>query len=157
MTAIDLALQLFDDSWSHNYESVHSALDNLTESEALWQHSSYADVEPEQGFPLPGSILWHIAHIEHYARVYASILRNRPVSKYPDLPTPTATTLPELRSAMEQALQELRDAIAALRDEDLGSNCIGKASVAEFLGLVMRHQIWHGGEIAVARRLYRTR
>ncbi|MCB0712098.1 MAG: DinB family protein [Ignavibacteriae bacterium] len=157
MTAINLALQLFDDSWAHNYESIHSALDDLTEDEAQWQHSSYAGIETEQNLPLPGSILWHIAHIEYYAKVYASILRNRPVSEYPDLPPSTASTLPELRSAMNVALQELRDAIAALHDEDLESNCIAEASVAEFLGLVMRHQTWHSGEIAVARRLYRTR
>ena len=157
MKTIDLAIRLYDDSWSHAWESVSSALKGITDKEALWQHSCYADVESQPGFPPPGSILWHIAHIEHCARMYAHILRNRPVTTYPDLLPPKVSTLSELLRELDKGIKELREAIASLNDSSLGEPCLGEQSTAEFLGNVMRHHTWHAGSIIVGRRLYRQR
>ena len=156
MNAIDLILHTYDDSWSHAWESVDSVLQGITDEEAAWQSPAYRDETPQSGLPLPGTILWHIAHVEHCARMYAGVLRTRPVDAYPDLPPPSPLTLSELVPAMEAARNELREAIASLKEDHLEETCIGQQSVAEFLGNILRHHTWHGGEIAVARRLYRA-
>ena len=157
MNAIDLLLRLYDDSWYHAFESVQYALEGVTEEEARWQHPSYSAIEPEPGLPTPGSILWHIAHMEHCCRIYAHIFRDRSLSEYPDLPPPEGESVTEHLDLLYKAAEELRLAIADLDETVLSEPCLGKTSTAEFLGNVMRHHTWHAGSIIVARRLYRAR
>ena len=157
MNAIDLLLKLYDDSWSHSWESVESILKGVTDEESVWQHPAYKEVTANPALPAPGSILWQIAHMEHCARVYAAIIRERPLPAYPDLASSANRTLSDLTNDLDRARAELRSAIAELSEEHLTDPCVGEMNVAEFLAMILRHHTWHAGSIAVARRLWLNR
>lgn len=154
MSSAALLLKMYDEAWSHPCESVSAVLKDLAPEEAAWQHAAYAREDPWPGMPLPGTILWQVAHLEHSARHYAYILRNRPVTQEPETPPPTATDLGALRSALERAHGELRGSIAELSDSALSEPCARGWDVGEFVRMMIRHNVWHAGQIAVVRRLF---
>src|SRR5437764_13988551 len=88
MSQIVFLLKAFDENWSHQCESLDSILADVTSEESEWQHAAYSGETLVQGLPEPGTIGWHVAHLEHCARHYAEILRTRPVTHEP--PTPPA-------------------------------------------------------------------
>ena len=155
MNTVDLILKLYDDTWSHAWESINAALHEITEEEAAWQDPAYRDEEQQPGFPPPGSVLWHLSHIEYWTRSNLEILRKRPIESYPKVEPSSATTLSELIAAMNQTRDDVHDEIAKLTPEDLETICLRDRTLAETIGIAIRHQSWHAGEIAMARRLYR--
>jgi DinB superfamily len=155
MPQIVQLLQAFDDSWSHECESLRSVLQSVTSEESVWQNSSYAVERLVQGLPEPGTIRWHVAHLEHCARHYTAILRERPIGTEPLTPPPGIADLPELIDRLGRARRLLREEIEKLSDIDLEGECLSQMNVAEFLRMVIRHEAWHAGQIAVIRRLYR--
>lgn len=163
MSSVQLFLQTFDDAWSHQLESILAVLKDVTAEESTWQHPAYAGEKHMTGLPVPGTLLWQVAHLEHCARHYAQVVRARPVTEEPATPPPPASNLPELLVALHRAHGELRDVIAALSDADLNDACVlghsvhSGMNVSEFLRMITRHDSWHAGQIAVARRLYRER
>jgi uncharacterized damage-inducible protein DinB len=150
-------LQAFDDSWSHGCESLLSALQGVTSEEASWQDSSYAAEPSMEGLPEPGTIGWHVAHLEHCARHYAAIVRERPIAHEPMTPPPGIAGIFESIDRLERARRLLRVEIEKLNDADLQAPCARGMSVAEFLRMAIRHEAWHAGQVAVIRRLYRQR
>jgi uncharacterized damage-inducible protein DinB len=150
-------LQAFDDSWSHESESLRSVLQNVTSEESSWQIPSYAAERLVEGLPKPGTIRWHLAHLEHCARHYTAIIRDRPIGHEPLTPPPGIVDLRELIDQLERARRSLRAEIEKLSELDLEADCAREMNVAEFLRTVIRHEAWHAGQIAVIRRLYRQR
>ena len=149
MSRLETHLTHFDDAWNHDFESLTFALDGVSEEEGAWQPPCYADVPATEGWPAPGSIQWQVAHIAFYKREYAARIRGE------GEPTPQPRT-PDTR--FEQDVAELhaahaveREAIAALSDAEL------TPELERFLAAIIRHDVWHAGQIAVARRLWRTR
>jgi uncharacterized damage-inducible protein DinB len=157
MSEIVHLLQAFDDTWSHECESMRSVLQNVTAEEAWWQHPVYAAEMVVEGLPKPGTICWHVAHLEHCARHYTDILRNRPVMQEPSTPPPGIADLNELIHRLEGARRLMRQEIQRLDDVDLDAACVRGMSVAEFLRMAIRHETWHAGQLVVIRRLYRQR
>ena len=155
MRAIDILLASFDDVLDHKWESTSSTFTDLTDEEASWQPPAYADVEPEEGLPLPGTILWQIAHLEYCTRHYTDVMRNRPVVEELPIAPPPDLSLNGLTAALRSAHADLRVEIARLGDDELDTPARGEMSVAEFLRMVMRHEAWHAGQMAMGRRLYR--
>ena len=158
MTAIAALLASFDDAWGHAWESVASVLGDLEDREAFWQSPAYADVPPEDGWPPPGSVAWHVAHLAHCKRYYTRILLRE---GHPGRPkdkawTPLATVA-ELTEALQSAHAAQRAALAALGDADLCETAGNGTSFREFVSITTRHDTWHAGQIAVARRLFRGR
>jgi hypothetical protein len=155
MSQVAQLLRAFDDSWSHECESLRSVLQSVISEESSWQDSSYAAERFVQGLPAPGTIRWQVAHLEHCARHYTAILRERPIVHEPLTPPPGTVDLPELIDRLERARQSLREEIVKLSDMDLEDQCARGMKVGEFLRMVIRHEAWHGGQLAVIRRLYR--
>lgn len=158
MRAVDVLLLAFDHASSHRWESLQEALKGVTPEEAAWQAPAYADAEHEAGWPRPGTIHWQVAHIAHCKRYYADVLTQRDRAGRP----PAPPRPPDLDWAAEQAELEAahtaqRASIAALTDADLATRVGDAMSVAEFVAMCTRHDAWHASQIAVARRLYRTR
>lgn len=158
MTAVAAYLQQLDQAWSHKWESLRGVLDGVTEEEAAWQAPCYASEPPEEGWPLPGTIRWQVAHLAHCKRYYAACVRARGAPGRPPDPVraPTASFAEDLR-ALEAAHADQRAAIAECGDTDLDTKVNGAAPLSEFLASTIRHDTWHGGQIAVARRLWRRR
>lgn len=157
MSQVRQLLQAFDDSWSNRCESLHSALQGVTAEESCWQDSSYAAEPLLEGLPEPGTIRWHVAHLEHSARHYTAILRERPVTHEPMTSPPGIAEVFQLIDRLERARRLLRIEIEKLSDLDLEASCARGMSVAEFLRMVIRHESWHAGQVVVIRRLYRQR
>jgi hypothetical protein len=67
-----------------------------------------------EGLPVPGTIRWHVAHLEHCARHYVEILRNRPLAHEPATPSPGIADLVELINRLERARRLLREEIQRL-------------------------------------------
>jgi uncharacterized damage-inducible protein DinB len=156
MRAIDLILRHFDDAWSHRWESLSSALDGVTEDEAAYQAPCYAADPAEAGWPPPGTIAWQVAHLAHCKRYYGRVLRSVGRGPRPEVaPRIPRASFADERAALDAAHAAQRSAIADLDDEALDADAGGGMTVGEFLAGCLRHDTWHAGQIAVARRLFR--
>ena len=155
MSSLDQLLQMFDDAWSHKDESLKAVLNDVTPEEALWQHPAYSARDQVPGMPAAGTILWHVAHLEHSARHYREILRHRPFADEPMTPPPKLSTLPELVAMLQSARADLREEITKLTEAGLSQSCARGMTVAEFVRMVIRHDTWHAGQMVVTRRLFR--
>jgi hypothetical protein len=159
MNATDAFLRQLDDTWSHRWESLCSALDGVTEEEAAWQAPSYADEEREDGWPAPGTIAWQAAHVAHCKRYYTELVAQRgDAPGRPPLPERSAcTSFAAIRAELESAHAAQRAGIAALSEADYGLRCGNGMPLSEFLAMAIRHDAWHAAQIVVVRRLFRTR
>lgn len=157
MSPVVQLLQAFDDSWSHRCESLRSVLQDVSSEEASWQDSSYAAEPLVQDLPEPGTIRWHVAHLEHCARHYTAIVRERPIEHEPMTAPPGIAEIGELIHRLESARLLLRREIEKLSETDLQAPCARGMNVDQFLRMVIRHETWHAGQIVVIRRLYRQR
>jgi len=147
--ALDVYLQQFDHAWHHGWESLAPLLESVTEAEAVWQAAAYREIEPDEGWPLPGSIHWHVAHLAHCKRDYtAEILGLEPEPRAP------AATFAESVADLEQAHESQRATLSALTEEELDRPLPNGMSLAEFLTSTIRHDTWHAAQVAAARRLY---
>ncbi len=106
------------------------------------------------GLPPPGTILWHLAHLEHCSRHYAAILWRRPLTEEPATAPPAEHTYARLLINLERARAALREQIEQLTEVDLTDPCARGMQVGEFLRMLIRHETWHAGQIALIRRLY---
>ncbi len=155
MKTIQFVLETFDHVAAHPWESTASALADLTEEEANWQAPDYVGSQRVPGLPLEGTVLWHIAHLEYCTRFYGEKLRLRTSDDDPTVALPETLAFPDLIDLLWKARAELREQIALLADDDLKSPTYNGDSVGQFLCAVFRHESWHGGQIAMLRRLYR--
>lgn len=156
MNALQTLLQAMDHAWDHPFESLDYILYGLDEEEALWRAQAWQAEPREEGFPPPGTILFHLVHLAHCKGFYAQVLRQLP-AKPQDPTPPQAETLAQALAVLEDAHTELRAALAELAPESVTAKIFNGKTVSEFVHGTVRHDAWHGGQIAVLRRLYRTR
>ncbi len=158
MHALDVLLLAFDHAWEHRWESLQSALKGVEAPEAQWQAPAYAEAEREEGWPLPGSIAWQVAHVAHCKRYYTEVILQRARPGEPAMPPrPPHQGFEEEVAGLRAAHAAQRVAIAALSDADLEARVGSAMSLVEFVTMCTRHDVWHASQIAVARRLYRER
>lgn len=139
---------MLDDAWGHPDESLSTALDKLTAAEAEWQHGAHAAEQMSASIPLPGSV-------EHGARHYAQIIRQRPVTEETITPPTSARVVEDLLVALQQAHGQFREAVAGIAENEFDEPCARGMNVAEFIRMAIRHCSWHAGQIVTVRRLYR--
>jgi hypothetical protein len=154
MTSKEELLAEFDQVWSHSEESVELALKGATEEEAWYQHVSYSKLEREPYHPPSGSVLWHVVHLGHCYRWYKAIILSRPNRPEEPLP-PEAKSLAEGIPNVKIARDELKECIASLSEDSFTDKLYNGRSILDQFRMIIRHDAWHGGQIAVARRLYR--
>ncbi len=158
MSEIHGYLRSFDDAWSHAWESVQAVLEGVSAAEAFWQAAAYEDEPREEGWPAPGTIAWHVAHMAHCKRYYTEIVRRAGETERPDAaPWAEVSSLDGLLGVLRAAHADQRAAIASLSDEQLHLTTPNDMSLSAFLAMCTRHDTWHAGQIAVVRRLYRAR
>lgn len=156
MTSKEELLAAFDDVYAHKWESMQTAFKNVTEDEANYQHESYRDAERYPGDPLPGTILWYAHHLAHCYDHYTEAIKRRP-EKVPPPPPPEILPIDQMIELLKANRAMLREVVASLSEEALDEELASGASVADFIRASIRHDAWHSGQVAVARRLYRTR
>ena len=151
MRTVDAFLLFLDNAWEHDWESLMSALAGVTEEEARWQAPCYADAPASDSTHAPGTIRWQVTHLAHCKREYTARLLGDREARSPALPEHVTASYEEDLADLQRAHVEERAAIAALEDQEITPD------VADFLTNIIRHDTWHGGQIALARRLYRAR
>ena len=156
MTRKEEMLAAFEDAWSYKWESLESVLDGITEEEAAYQHSVYSEAEREEGYPLAGTIMWHLVHLAHCYRHYANAIERR-LTPHEELPVPNADSLAEAISNLKRYRAQLRNAIVSVPEDQLDDEVFGYDTVAHLVRLTVRHDAWHGSQIAVVKRMYRMR
>lgn len=155
-TAIDALLSQIDDAWAHKWESMASALRGVSEEEARWQAPCYAKEEQEEGWPLPGTILWQVAHVAACKDYYTRCIRLRPSKEIPERDWSPDPALAPLRERMDGIQRRFRAAVAEASPGDLRVTVRGERPLLEFVQMAVRHDVWHASQIAVVRRLFRT-
>jgi hypothetical protein len=155
---LDVLLLAFDHAWEHKWESLQGALRGVGPEEAAWQAPAYATAEREDGWPLPGSMAWQVAHLAHCTRYYTALILQRGRPGEPATPPrPPHQGFEEEVAGLRAAHAAQRAAIAALSDADLELRVGNGMGLVEFVTTCTRHDVWHAAQIAVARRLYRER
>lgn len=157
MRTVDAFVLQLDQTWDHDFESIDRVLDGVTEAEATWAGAAWAEVEPEAGWPAPGTIAWQVAHLAYYKSYYARcVLHAVGRGPEPTVARAPAASFAEEREGLAAAHAEQRAAIASLSDDDLDRPVIDGPPLADFLATTIRHDAWHAGQIAVIRRLRRA-
>lgn len=152
LTEKETLLAGFDDAWSHDWESFESATKDLTETEALYQHPSYAMETQEEGWPKPGSIFWHLAHLEYWYHYYLDVLERMPETAPVDTSIKPVQAYDEALTRLRATRAELRAMIQSLPEDAFDRNA-GTMRVGEFVRMIVRHDSWHSSQIRMARRL----
>ncbi|MBP9893437.1 MAG: DinB family protein [Planctomycetes bacterium] len=160
MSEIAQLLAVCDENFGATWDSVLSALKGVSANEAAFQHPCYAMVPADANMPPAGSILWQMAHLSVCKQMYARILQESLGLQVPEPVEPKRHTAAILLHELRIAHSRLRSTIAALRDEDL-SRMLPESTgypgrVDAFIRTVNRHDSWHAGQIALARRLYKN-
>lgn len=157
MNATEALLIAFDDAVGHQFESLRDATEGLNENVAAWQPPVYANVPQDDGVGVPGSILWHLNHLEHCHPHYAAVLDARPVNEQPDTKPPGELALEEILPKLAETTGALRGRVAALTPDGLDQPCTSQMSTAQFVCMFVRHIAWHAAQIKQTRRLYANR
>ena len=154
---VETLLMALEHAWDHTWEALVGVLAGVEENEAAWSAPAYDDVERRGGAPKPGSIHWHVNHLAgcklYYISRLANILDPGSPPRENDLLEPEATYAEE-RARLESILKDEVNQIASLEDDDLERPVSAEKSLTEFIVATTRHDTWHAGQIAVARRLY---
>jgi hypothetical protein len=158
---ISVLLEAIDQLWNHRFESILGVLDGIGEEEAGWAAPFVYESIESRGVQLrPGSVHWHVNHVSGCKLNYISEIRHLLVSVSPlretDALEPAASFAAELER-LGEIHREQRELVASLDDSDLERKTTDGTPILQFVVACTRHDIWHGGQMAVARRLYRTR
>jgi uncharacterized damage-inducible protein DinB len=157
MTRKEEVLAAFDEAWSDPIcESLVLALDGVTEEMAAYQHSIYSEVEGEDSYPPAGTILWHLVHLAHCYRSYASAVTRRPAEPS-EVSPPLASSLGEAILNLKRDRETFWNAIATVSEGQLDDKVFNYKTVAHLLRMSVRHDAWHAAQIAVVKRMYRMR
>lgn len=154
MSRTSVLAQGFHDAWSHKWESFTPVIEGLTQAEAEWQHPSYADVAPDVGWPVNGTILWHIVHLIHCQERYSRVIRQWGKSVEARTADFETLKLEPLLERLESAHRDLLSCIESVQDAALLTETSGM-TLQEFVLMCTRHDSWHAAQIAMVRRLYK--
>lgn len=147
-------LEVFiSESWAHPWEGFKSSLLNCSQGEIDWVHPAYAQEEAEPGWPRAGSILWQVNHVGACKSAYAWAIAH-PDRTDNAAPWQVILAKEPLLVALELAHDSFLDACMkadpARKIMDKGGH-----TYLEYVGIAIRHELWHAGQIAQLRRLYR--
>ncbi len=151
MTVRDLLLIQMDHAWAGTCE----ALENISTEFAGWQSEIYRDEPRRKNWPLPGTIGWHVVHLQLCKEEYRQVIINRPRNVAEPEPLSIEDFGKQL-SALHQAHDALRATVASLTDAELSDSIANGQVLHEFISMAMRHDTWHASQITLAKRLWRA-
>jgi uncharacterized damage-inducible protein DinB len=149
-------LATFDETWDHRWESFALVIKDVDQEMAQYQHPAYSSEADMEYNAKNGSLIWHIAHLAHCHLQYADVITGRP-----EVPTePQFPNVDSLEAALEQitlSRAKLRSAIESVSEDQLSDKVCSGDTVAGYIQTILRHDAWHFGQMAVVKRLYRSR
>lgn len=156
MTLKEHLLTTFDDTCDHRWESFALVMKDVDQDMARYQHPIYSSEADREYNTKKGSIVWHIAHLAHCQLQYADVITGRP-----EVPTePPSPNINSLEAALEQitlSRAKLRSAIESVSEDELSDKVCSGDTVAGYIQTILRHDAWHFGQMAVVKRLYRSK
>ena len=157
LNSVDLLLDQFDAAWEHKWESILAALDQTTEGEALWQPPGYDAEDVNKGSPGNGSVLWQIAHIAASKRGYLEFIKDGNSRRVAHSSHISKCSFAAEMEYLKKTHAELRDTLSHLTDTDLDEEvswCEETLPLYQYVNMIIRHDLWHAGQIRVVRRLW---
>ena len=155
MTQKEELLTAFDEAWSFKWESIESVLNDISDEEALYQHPSYSNLQQEESHPPPGTILTLLVHLADCYGYYRALIIHRPEMLNVPPPLEAGNMKVAMSNLMLRRL-ELREAIDSLAEAQFEEKIYNHKSVAQLIRMLIRHDAWHSGQIALIKRLYRN-
>ena len=157
-SATQVMMDQVDAAWKHPWESILTALEDVTDEEALWQPPGYEAETNRGSWPKTGTILWQIAHIATAKRGYLEFVSNRTSDHIPySSPTPERSLDVE-KEYLRATHSELRETLSGLTEKDISQDvswCEEKLTLYQFVNMTIRHDVWHAGQISIVSRLWR--
>ncbi len=159
---VDLLLLQMDQLWDNDWETLIPTLKGVSDEEASWVAPCYlADPgEVIAGQPPTASIWWHLHHLSccklGYMAQADEALRGSMGRGQAELPVAADNYAEELKRLIEIRNQE-RAQVAGMSESDLDLPMENGRVIAGFITTTMRHDVWHAAQIALVRRLWRTR
>jgi hypothetical protein len=157
MNATEALLLVYDGALNDEWESLANAIKDLTEEESVWQPPAYKKEPHDQGVGRPGTILWHLNHLEMCHRHYIDVLTRMDAGNPPKTEPPGELPLKTALPALKKANAGLRAVIASLKSDDLTRQARPNRNAASFIAMVVAHICWHAGQIKQTRRLHSKR
>jgi len=157
MNAVEALLMSFDQAWKDDFESFEDACAGITEEESVWQPPAFAREPHDKGVGRPGTINWHLNHLELCHRHYAESIRSPDPDNPPRNDPPGELSLKPALKALDATTADLRNAIAALKPDDLSTIIRPGRDIANFIAMLTRHLTWHAAQIKTTRRLHAMR
>lgn len=156
MTLKGHLLATFDETWAHRWESFALVMMDVDDEMARYQHSAYSSETDTEYNAKNGSIIWHVAHLAHCHLQYADVITGRPeVPAEP--PFPNVDTLQAALEQITLSRAKLRSAIESVSEGELADKVCSGDTVAGYIQTFLRHDAWHFGQMAVVKRLYRSK
>ncbi|MGE4158352.1 MAG: DinB family protein [Planctomycetota bacterium] len=153
MSINHLLLDALHGSFS-GYESLHQALRGVTEQEALWQIPSFANTVQVNPWPQEGTVHFQVAHISNCKRNYIVCIQEKRTD-ISWLDRERSNTFQEDVNELKKYHEEMCDAVKLLNDDDCNAIVFKSTTLFQYIHERIRHDIWHCGQIAAYRRLYK--
>ena len=146
---------IIKDSWVHPWEGFKSSYNGCTQNEIDWVHNAYEGENVEVGWPSPGSISWIMNHVGACKQAYAADIAQ------PD--DPDINIVWVAKREISELVRELEEINITFWNSCRKANPNvfikgkGGQTLAQYIGMALRHEIRHAGQNALIRRLYRKR
>jgi hypothetical protein len=152
MMHLDLESKITD-SWDHPWEGFRSSYRGCSQAEAEWVAHCYESEEIEIGWPITGSILWHLNHVGACKAAYTWDLLH-PVEVDNKSTWKVIFDIVDLETALNHTNESF---VLAAKEFSYNGKIMGKGGheFSEYIGICLRHEIWHAGQMALIRRLYK--
>lgn len=144
---------IINDSWNHPWEGFMTCFIGCSQDEIDWVDESYQDCEQEIGWPKTGSISWHLNHVAACKNAYTADIKN-PNQENNESNWAVISKIELFNAALKICNDNFVNACLSANPE-VKIQGKGGMTLVSYIGVATRHEIWHAGQIALLRRLYK--
>ncbi|MDZ4801842.1 MAG: DinB family protein [Bryobacteraceae bacterium] len=143
-------------------ELQHSLMGPAWHGESLFELLTGVTSEAAAAKPIPGAHSMHeiVLHLTRWVEIASGALNAQRIPEWPfpdDWPSPESTPWDRALADLKQATGELAGYTGQIREEQLDTQASGRAySLGVLLLGVVQHAAYHGGQIALLRKLTRV-
>ncbi len=137
--------------WEDDEESFNEIIAEIPHEMANWQHESYQNIPQTDGWPNPGSVFWHTAHLSYYREIANGNMDKVLIDKntYTER-LPSENYHNELKK-LHEANTKFKQKLSSIEDNAILER------VAQMVQDYYLHDLWHIGQLVVIRRLLKEK
>lgn len=144
--------KIIHDSWFHPWEGFNSSFESCSQKEIEWVSQFYEKETTTPNWPKNGTISWILNHVGAYKQTYIYDILH-PDSSNNEPEWIVHRDLQSLKTALNKISIEFSNA-CLLADPEIFIHGKGGHNLAQYIGIALRHEIWHAGQIALIRRMF---